>query len=106
MPAVAWTTDDRSLKIEQNQKVVTNWIPINNCYFANRDRMSPEAVEVKYRKLLCQSGAAIWPPINGIWVSDRFEIHDGRHEYVACLMLGYEKIFVAWVEENNELLQI
>lgn len=92
---------DRSLRISRNQWVRTDWIPIDACSMGNRDRMSPEAVESKYRRLLCMGDDAPWPPIIGRWDKDRFVILDGRHEYIASLMLGREKVFVCWIIEDE-----
>jgi hypothetical protein len=62
--------------------------------------MTPEAVEKKWRKLLQQDGCASWPPINGKWDGDRFIVMDGRHEYLAALMLGWTHILVSWIINN------
>lgn len=96
-PAV-WTAEDRTMKVEPGQSVSTAWVPIEKCVLGNRARMSPEAVEAKYRRLLCQGDAAVWPPMTGFWREDgRFIVCDGRHEYVASLMLGRASVFVAWL---------
>lgn len=98
-----WIAEERSLAVQPNQYVKTAWIDVNVAKLGNRDRMSPEAVEKKYRKILQQGDAAAWPPIVGHWDGDRFVVCDGRHEYLASLMLGREKLFVAWLEtERNE----
>jgi hypothetical protein len=52
-----------------------------------------------YQRLLQTAPAQPWPPPVGRWEGERFVIHDGRHTYVAALMLGFESIFVAWLEE-------
>lgn len=88
---------DRSICVQPEQKVVTDWIDIDLCCLGSRTRMSPEAVTEKYRILLQHNEAAIWPPIVGHWENNRFIVDDGRHEYLAWLMLGRKKIFVAWL---------
>lgn len=93
-------TIDRSLRITPSEVVHTAWIGIDLCVLGNRSRMSPEAVEKKYRRLLCLGDDAPWPPINGAWENDRFVVHDGRHEFIASLMLGRSRVFVAWVEQH------
>jgi hypothetical protein len=45
-----------------------------------------------------------WPPPVGEWEDDSdgartFVIHDGRHEFIAALMLGSREILVAWIED-------
>lgn len=97
-----WSAEDRTLKVEPGHVVRTAWVPIDSCVMGNRSRMSPEAVEAKYRRLLCQGDAAIWPPITGVWSGAKFTIHDGRHEYLASLMLGREKILIAWIVEAEQ----
>lgn len=57
-------------------------------------------MEKKWRRLLQQGEAACWPPIVGHWEDDRFVVCDGRHEYVASLMLGRARIYVAWLEKE------
>jgi hypothetical protein len=39
-----------------------------------------------------------WPCPVGHWEGERFVITDGRHQYVAALMLGLEFLLVAWTE--------
>jgi hypothetical protein len=61
--------------------------------------MSPEAVEKKFRRLLNLGDCAPWPPVVGHWERERFFVDDGRHDYLAALMLGREKLFVCWLED-------
>lgn len=89
---------DRSMCVRPDQNVRTAWININVCELGNRSRMSPEAVEAKYRRLLCMGDDAPWPPIVGHWEQDKFIVMDGRHEFVASLMLGRTRLLVCWVE--------
>ena len=42
-----------------------------------------------------------WPCPRGHWEGERFVLVDGRHDYVAALMLGHGHLFVAWVEERD-----
>jgi hypothetical protein len=58
-------------------------------------------VEAKYRQLLCQGDAAVWPPITGTWSGSRFSVSDGRHQFIASLMLGREKVLVAWITHED-----
>jgi len=62
--------------------------------------MSPEAVIEKYRRFLNLGPDSAWPPAVGEWRGDRFVIIDGRHEYLAALMIGRAELFVCWVEER------
>lgn len=89
---------DRSLVIDPKHHVRTAWIDIDLCVIGNRAQMSPEAVEKSFRRLLSQGDCGSWPPVNGHWLGKRFIVCDGRHEYIASLMLGRKNLFVAWVE--------
>lgn len=96
--------NDRALRVRSTEKVCTAWVSVDGIRMANRTRMSPEAVEKKYRELLQLGFDQSFPPPNGYWdpVDGAFVILDGRHEYLAALMLGRDKLFVAWVEEEEE----
>lgn len=97
--------EDRSIYVQPSQHIKTSWIDIDLCYLGSRVRMSPEAVEKKYREILQQGECSKWPCVVGHWVDDRegrrFCVDDGRHTMLATLMLGKERIFVAWLENNN-----
>ena len=54
--------------------------------------MNPEAVEKKYRRLLNIGDCAPWPPVVVHWEGERFLVDDGRHDYLAALMLGRDKL--------------
>jgi hypothetical protein len=90
--------EDRSMCVRPEQTVQTAWVDIDLCSLGFRLPMSPEAVENKYRRLLNLGDCAPWPPIVGHWESDRFLVDDGRHDYLAALMLGRDKLFVCWLE--------
>lgn len=94
--------EDRSIRVGPEQVVKSDWVDIDLCILANRAQMSPEAVEKKYRRLLQQGESACWPPIVGYWDRARFYICDGRHEYVASLLLGRSRVFVAWLVDVPE----
>lgn len=59
--------------------------------------MNPEAVEAKFRRFLNLGDNSAWPPVVGHWSEDRFIVMDGRHEYLAALMIGRTRIFVCWL---------
>lgn len=81
-------------------RVVTGYAPIHRIRMASRERLAVGDVERAYRRLLClPSGAQAWPCPVGYWESiDSYVVVDGRHQYVAALMLGYEWLLVAWME--------
>lgn len=91
--------EDRSLVVQPWQTVEVAWVDIDLCRLGCRIPMSPEAVEKKYRRLLQQGGGSPWPPVVGHWRDGRFVVDDGRHEYLAALMLGRERLLVCWLAE-------
>jgi hypothetical protein len=91
--------EDRSMCVQPYQVVQTAWVDIDLCKLAFRLPMSPEAVEKKFRRLLNLGDCAPWPPVVGHWEGERFLVDDGRHDYLAALMLGREKLFVCWLQD-------
>jgi hypothetical protein len=95
-------SEDRSMCVQPHQVVRTAWVDIDLCRLSFRLPMSPEAVEKKYRRLLNLGQCAPWPPIVGHWEDGRFVVCDGRHDYLAALMIGRDKLFVCWLEAAPE----
>ena len=93
--------EDRSLCVQPGQLVHTAWVDIDACKLGFRSQMSPEAVEKKYRRLLCMGDNAPWPPVIGKWDGDRFIVQDGRHDYLASIMIGRASLFVCWLEDSH-----
>ena len=91
--------EDRSMCVQPYQVVQTAWLDIDLCRLGFRLPMSPEAVEKKFRRLLNLGDCAPWPPIVGHWEGERFLVDDGRHDYLAALMLGRERLFVCWLQD-------
>lgn len=89
--------EDRSLRVEPDQNVRVEWVDIDCCKLGCRVPISPEAVEKKFRRLLNLGAASAWPPIVGHWEYDRFVVDDGRHEYLASLMIGRSRVLVCWI---------
>ena len=96
--------EDRSMCVQPYQVVRTAWVDIDLCRLSFRLPMSPEAVEKKYRRLLSLGECAPWPPVVGHWEDGRFVVCDGRHDYLAALMIGCEKLFVCWLETIPEAI--
>jgi hypothetical protein len=92
--------EDRSLFVQPEQSIKTEWIDIDRCLLGNRTRMDFAAIERSGRRYLQSGDGQIWPPPNGHWQGERFVICDGRHEYLALMALGKTKILVAWIEET------
>jgi hypothetical protein len=89
---------DRSLLVPPGRTIKTARVCIWKCRLANRERMAVGDVGAAFQKLLQVGDAAVWPCPNGYWDGDEFVIHDGRHEYVASMVLGRIEILVAWIE--------
>lgn len=92
---------DRWMHVTPKQRVETAWVDIWSCQLSNRDRMAVGDVAAKFQRRLALGDAQPWPAITGYWsVADqRFVILDGRHEWVAAVMLGHEKVLVSWIGE-------
>lgn len=88
---------DRHLLVAPGAHIATGYVPIHKVRMACRERMAVGDVEAAFRRLLQTLPAQEWPPPNGHWEGDTFVVHDGRHAYVASLMLGVEHLLVAWV---------
>lgn len=89
---------DRSIRVPPGAVVKTGYVDIFKCRLACRERMAVGDVKLAYEKVLQQAGHAVWPFPNGYWDGDEFVIKDGRHEYIASLMVGHSHILVAWVD--------
>lgn len=88
---------DRSLSIDRHQTVKTGWIPIHTVKLACTVPMSMGDVDRAYQRVL-NNGPGSWPPPVGHFDGGAFVLSDGRHEFVARLMLGQQEMFVAWVD--------
>jgi hypothetical protein len=98
MPALILAVD-RGMAVPPGHVVRTGYVAIERIVLGCRDRMAVGDVEAAYRKRLQLGDHQPWPCPRGVWREDgRFEIHDGRHEVVAALMLGCEHVLVAWEE--------
>ena len=94
---------DRAKLVPPGQVIKTGYVPVFDCVLSCRDRMAIGDVEVAYRRLLQQGDHCMWPCPNGMWdvETGKFYIHDGRHEWVAAVMLGKSHLLVAWLEEDH-----
>jgi hypothetical protein len=93
--------EDHSMCVQPHQVVRTAWVDTDLCKLGFRLPMSPEAVEKKFRKLLNIGDCSPWPPIVGHWEGERFIVDDGRHDYLAALMMGRDKLFVCWLDASS-----
>lgn len=103
MPGPVLVAEDRTIRVPKGQVVRTGYASADRVRLACTDRMAIGDVERAYRRRIQLDGDQPWPPPTGYWLSDvdgamTFVLEDGRHEFVAALMLGYREILVAWVE--------
>lgn len=96
---------DRHLVVAPGVKVHTAYVSVFDCVLANRERMAVGDVDRAFQKLLQLGDNCLWPCPNGHWrplpFGKQFVIEDGRHEWVASVMLGRTHILVAWLEEDR-----
>jgi hypothetical protein len=93
---------DRTLAVPKGMLIRTAYVKVEDITLACKDRMSVGDVERAYNKRL-QLGGELqpWPCPCGKWEGNRFAIYDGRHEYIAAVMLGTAEILVAWIEPGQ-----
>ncbi len=94
--AVAWAGP----VVPPGHVVRTGYVPIHDviCHAPPGRQLLPAEVERAYRRQLEIGDQQAWPPPTGYWRTDhRFVLTDGRNRFVACLMLGVEYFFVAWL---------
>jgi hypothetical protein len=101
MPPLA-VAEDRGIAVPMGKTIRTGYVPIFAVELACRDRMAIGDVERAMQRRMASAPGQPWPCPVGEWNAerDRFVIYDGRHEYVAALMLGVEHLLVAWVEDE------
>jgi hypothetical protein len=94
---------DRSMAVPPGAVVRTAHVPIEDVVLACRDRMAVGDVDRAYQKRLQLGNHHPWPCPRGRWNDSRtrFIVEDGRHEFVASLMLGHPTILVAWIEADG-----
>lgn len=92
------TIIDRSIAVPAGAIVRTGYLDVHKVRLACRERMAVGDVDRAYQRRLQLGDQQPFPCPNGSRDGDMFVIQDGRHEYVASLMIGYSTILVAWVE--------
>lgn len=90
--------EDRSISVPPGARVHTTYVAIDDVILACKERMAIGDVNTAYQRRLQLGENQPWPPPVGYWEGTRFVIKDGRHDYVAALMLGLSHILVAWIE--------
>lgn len=98
-PVPFYHAQDRSMVVPKGKIVRTGYVDVFNVRLACRDRMAVGDVAAAYQKRLQLGDAQLWPCPNGYWDGETFVLHDGRHEWLASVMLGNTHILVAWLDE-------
>ena len=93
--------EDRTIAVPPGHFVRTGYVAVEDVRLACRDRMTPGDVKLAYDRLLQLGDHQPWPAPRGHWDGSRFVIIDGRHQFVASLMLGKTHVFVAWVDDGD-----
>lgn len=91
-------TPDRAVLVPAGKTIRTGYVWVWDCILDNRERMAVGDIDRAYQRLLQQGNSSQWPFPYGYWEEGKFHIQDGRHEYIASLMLSKEHILVAWLE--------
>jgi hypothetical protein len=91
-------SQDRSLLVAPGQVVKTGYVDVWKCRFSCRERMAVGDLATAFQKVQQLGDQSAWPCPNGHWEGEEFVIHDGRHEYLASLMVGRTHLLVAWLE--------
>lgn len=63
--------------------------------------MAVASVEEKVRMFTGMGDGEPYPLPVGSWRGDRFRLWDGRHRYIASLMLGRATMLVCWTEADD-----
>ncbi|WP_245431131.1 hypothetical protein [Rhodoplanes roseus] len=92
------TGEDRTMAVPPGAVVRTGYVDLFAVRLACRERMAVGDVKAAFERRLQLGDHQPWPCPRGHWEGDTFVLVDGRHEYVAALMLGHEHILVAWCE--------
>ena len=93
----------RSMHVPPGKVVREGYVPVWDIELLCRDRMAVGDVGAAFDRLLQVAPNQEHPPPFGYWKDGSFIIVDGRHAFVALLMLGYTHILVAWMEEDSNV---
>jgi len=94
--------DDRSMRVPPGHIVCTQYVPIFSVRLACRERMAVGDVASAFQKRLQLGHYEPFPCPIGHWDGDEFVIVDGRHQWVANVMLGKSHILVSWIQVGTE----
>lgn len=92
---------DRTIRVPSGAIVRTNYVDVFKVKLACRERMAVGDVGAAYQKVLQLGDHEQFPCPVGYWEEDTFVLQDGRHHWIASIMLGKTHILVSWIEENK-----
>lgn len=88
---------DRSTRVPPGRTVATGYVDVFKVRLACRERMAVGDVGAAYQKAIQLGDAEQFPCPTGYWDGERFILQDGRHHWVACVMLGKSHMLVSWL---------
>ena len=91
-------SEDRSMLVGPGKVVKTGYALIDDIILDCKASLSIGHIERAYNKRIQLGDSQPWTCPVGYWQDGRFHITDGRHDFVACLILGLPHILVAWIE--------
>lgn len=78
--------------------LVTGYVPTAEIVFQSDVPMSVADVKEKITQFTSIGSGQAYPLPVGNWKDGRFHLWDGRHRFVASLMLCRRTMLVAWIE--------
>jgi hypothetical protein len=90
---------DKSIAVPQGAIVRTGYVDVFAVRLACRERMAIGDVSEAYQKRLQLGDCEPFPCPTGYWEEGIFILIDGRHGWIANVMLGKTHILVSWLEE-------
>jgi hypothetical protein len=89
---------DKTISVPTGMRVATGYVDIFKVRLACRERMAVGDVGAAYQSQLQLGSSQAFPCPTGFWEGETFVIEDGRHTWVAAVMLGLQCVLVAWLE--------
>lgn len=93
-------SQDRTISVPPGAVVKTGYVDVFKVRLSCRERMAVGDVDRAFQRRLQAAPNQPYPSPLGQWDGDIFVIQDGRHEWVAAVMLGQSHLLVAWMEER------
>lgn len=101
VPQPVLMAHDRSIRVPGGNRIHTDYVNVFAVRLECRDRMAVGDVAAAYDKCLQLGRDEQFPCPTGYWEGETFVLLDGRHHWIASIMLGKTHILVAWIEETH-----